>query len=320
MKAIITGIAHYLPPRVVDNIEISNKYPAVGSPEDVFGKTGIKERRYSENLSTGDMAVESIKTLLEKTNTKASEIDLVLIGTLSPDHFFPPTATTVIKKVGAINAWGFDVMNACPSFLSAVMLAHAMILEGTVKKAIICGADRMSKTLNAFDHKTGVLFGDGAASILIEAGSSDSLGINNCYCKVAPDKTGDVYYKTSIACENWSNEKFELDGKAVYRQGVDLMSNFITEFLQKHSLTFEDFKYVVPHQANMRMLREITDKLHVPLEKFLVNIELVGNTAGASVPLCLSQKVDEGIVRKGDRLLLVSFGAGYSLSITDTFF
>lgn len=320
MKAIITGIAHYLPPRVVDNIEISTRYPAVGSPEDIFGKTGIKERRYSDELTTGDMAVESIRALLKKTNTKAKEIDLVLIGTLSPDYHFPPTAAVVIGKIKAVNAWGFDVMNACPSFLYAVMLARVMILSGEVKKAIVCGSDRMSTTLNAFDHKTGVLFGDSAASILIEASTSEALGINHCDCKVVPDKTGDVYYKTPFSCENWSNEKFELDGKSVYRHGVALMSEFISEFLQKHSLTFEDFTYIIPHQANMRMLREIAEKLNVPIEKFLVNIEHVGNTAGASVPLCLSQKVDEGIVKKGDRLLLVSFGAGYALSITDMYF
>ena len=320
MKAVITTIAHYLPQRVVNNTEISNRYPKVGTPADIFQKTGIMERRYSNDLTTGEMAAESVKNLLSKAGVKPSEIDLVLVGTLSPDHFYPSTAVTVIHKVEAVNAWGYDVVAACPSFLFAIPQAVTMIEIGRAKKVVVCGADRMSKTINAFDYKTGVLFGDAAASVLIEAKSDEELGINNCFSKVVADDLEDVYFRTPFNCENWSDEKFELDGKKVYRHGVDLTSDFIGEYLKKYSLTLEDFKFIVPHQANIRMLKEIAVRLNVSFDKFLTNIHNVGNTAGASVPLCLSQKVDEGIVKKGDRLLLVSFGAGYTLSITDLFF
>lgn len=320
MKTEITGIAHYLPPYVVDNLEISERYPKGGSPEDIFGKTGIKKRRYSKDLTTGQMAIESVKALFEKTQTKASEIDVVIVGTLSPDYYYPATAAVLINKIEAVNAYGFDVINACPSFLNALMLADVMIRSGESKKIVVCGADRMSTTLNAFDYKTGLLFGDGAASVLLEPSLNRLSGINDCAVKVVPGFTEDVYYRTPFSSKDYSNEKFELDGQKVYKHGVSLTVDFVREFLEKHSLTLKDFKYVIPHQANMRMIREIAEKLQAPIEKFLVNIEHVGNTAGASVPLCLSEKVDEGIVQKGDRLLLVSFGAGYVLSLSDLYF
>lgn len=321
MKAVVTTIAHYLPERIVNNDEISIKYPKVGSPDDIFQKTGIIERRYSDDLTTGGMATEAVKTLLKKASLVPNDIDMIIVGTLSPDYFNIATAVLVINNIEARRAWGYDVVAACPSFLMAVQLAVTEIETGGAKRIVVCGADRMSSTLNAFDHKTGVLFGDGAAAVLIEAKQDDDKrGVNNCLSKVVADDMKDVYFRTPFSCDNWADEKFELDGKKVYRHGVDLTSDFIGEFLKKNSLTLEDFKYIVPHQANIRMLKEIAVKLNVPIEKFLVNIHNVGNTAGASVPLCLSQKVEEGIVKKGDRLLLVSFGAGYTLSITDLFF
>lgn len=319
MKAKITGTAHYVPDRVVNNEELSERYGTI-TPDRILMKTGMHERRYSDDLTSAKMASKSVERLLEKTGTRADEIDCIIVGTLTPDYFFPSNAAVVIKKVGAINAFGYDISAACSSFLYGMEQAQMMIQVGKAKKIIVCGTDRMSKTINAFEHKTGVLFGDAAACVLIEPCSDEEQGINACWSKVDADDLEDVYYKTPFNSDNYANEKFELDGHKVYANGTGLSGPFIKEFLQKNSLSITDFKYIVPHQANMNMLDDIAEQLDVPLSMFLTNLEMMGNTAGASVPLCLSQKVEEGVIQKGDRLLLVSFGAGYTLSISDTFY
>lgn len=319
MKAKITAIAHYVPEKVVNNIELSERYSTI-TPDRILGKTGIKERRYSNDLTSAGMATKSVEKLLEKTGTRADQIDCIIVGTLTPDYFFPSTAVVVIKNIKAVNAFGFDTVAACPSFLFGLEQAQMMIQVGKAKKIIVCGTDRMSKTINAFEHKTGVLFGDAAACVLIEACSEEDQGINSCYSKVVADDLEDVYFKTPFNSENWLTEKFELDGQKVYRHAVDLTTQTIKDFLQKNSLTLTDFKYIIPHQANLNMLDDIAEQLNVPFSMFLTNLETMGNTAGASVPLCFSQEVEKGTIQKGDRLLLVSFGAGYTLSITDTFY
>ncbi len=319
MKAKITAIAHYIPETVVNNVEIAERYNTI-TPERILVKTGIKERRYSGDLTSAGMATKSVEKLLEKTGTRADEIDCIIVGTLTPDYFFPSTAVVVIKNIKAVNAFGYDTVAACPSFLFGIEQAQMMIQVGKAKKIIVCGTDRMSRTINSFEHKTGVLFGDAAACVLIEPCSEEEKGINFCCSKVIADDLEDVYFRTPFNSENWSAEKFELDGQKVYRHGVDLTAQTIKDFLQKNSLTLADFKYIIPHQANMNMLDDIAEQLGVPFSMFLTNLETMGNTAGASVPLCFSQKVEKGVIQKCDRLLLVSFGAGYTLSITDTFY
>jgi 3-oxoacyl-[acyl-carrier-protein] synthase-3 len=319
MKAKISGVAHYVSDVVVNNDQLAKEYGTITS-EQILVRTGIQERRYSQELTTAGMATKSVEKLLETTGTRADEIDCLIVGTLSSDYFFPSTAVVVIKNIKAVNAFGFDMVAACPSFLFALEQAQMMIQTGKAKKVIVCGSDRMSKTINAFEHKTGVLFGDAAASVLVEVCGDDEKGINNCYSKVVADDMEDVYFRTPFTSDNWSSEKFNLDGRKVYEHGVGLTAQVINEFLQKHSLTLQDFRYIIPHQANLNMLNDIATRLNVSPSMFLTNLQLMGNTAGASVPLCLSQKFEEGIVQKGDRLLLVSFGSGYTLSIADLFF
>ncbi|HRH23955.1 MAG TPA: 3-oxoacyl-ACP synthase, partial [Candidatus Magasanikbacteria bacterium] len=158
MKAKITAIAHYIPEKVVNNIELSERYSTI-TPDRILGKTGIKERRYSNDLTSAGMATKSVEKLLEKTGTRADQIDCIIVGTSTPDYFFPSTAVVVIKNIKAVNAFGFDAVAACPSFLFGLEQAQMMIQVGKAKKIIVCGTDRMSKTINAFEHKTGVLFG-----------------------------------------------------------------------------------------------------------------------------------------------------------------
>lgn len=327
MKIRIAGIAHYLPDRIVTNEEISQKYQKAGTPEQIFEKTGILERRYSDGLTTGDMATIAVRQLLEKTGTHPGAITAIFVGTLTQDRFFATDATDksqfgelstahlVIQNLGLKHAMGADIINACPSFLTALHVGNCLASHN--KKVIVVGADRMSKTLNAFDYKTGVLFGDGAAAVLLEV-SDDQSSIVGTHQRTITENLNDVYYKSPFGVDgDWSDEKFEIEGQRVYKHGVSLTVQVIREYLAKASIWIFDFDYIVPHQANMRMLREIAAQLEFPIERMLTNLDKVGNTAGASVPLCLSQKIDEGIVSKGNRLLLVSFGAGYALSVAD---
>lgn len=316
----IVRMAHYLPHCIVDNEEILKRYPEAGAQEKIFKKTGIKERRYSEFLTTADMATKSAIALLEKTEISASEIDCVIVGTSTPDYFFPPTAPVVIGRIKAVNASGFDINAACPSFLVAVEQAVMKIALGNSKNIIVCGVDRMSKALNLSDYKTGLLFGDASCSALLSARSDHENGINHCYSKVVADNLEDIYFKTPFFSNDWPNEKFKMDGKKVYQRGIELTVKAVREFLNKYSLSLDGYKFIIPHQSNVRIIEKIAKQLKCSMDKFLTNIETVGNTASASVPLCLSQKIDEGIVKKGDRLLLVSYGAGYTISIVDLFF
>jgi len=316
MKAKITGIGHYLPNKVIENKFLSENYKI--TEEEIFKKTGIKERRYvDENVTTSDIVCYAINDLLKNTSKSIEEIDCIIVGTLTPDYFFPSTAVCAINKLQAKNAWGFDLSAACSGFCYALATATAMIQQGTLRNAIVCGADRMSITLNNFDYKTALLFGDGAGAVLLEATGDNEDTIKGSLCKVEADNLEDVYFKTPFNTTDWSHEKFELQGGKVYRSGVKFMAETIEQYLHENHLKLADFDYIIPHQSNMNMLNDTADLLNIGIEKFKINIEKVGNTGGASIPICLSQCVGNGEIKKGDRLLLVSFGAGYTVSIID---
>ncbi len=316
MNAKITAIGHYIPDTIIDNKFIQDKYNY--DAQRIVERTGIKERRYvDKGVTTTDIACHAINDLLKNTSISINDIDCIIVGTLTPDFYFPSDAVAVINRLKAKNAWGFDLSAACSGFCYGMSIASAMIKAGTIKNAIICGAERMSATLNNFDYKTGVLFGDGAGAVLIEATRDEEYKLMGSLCKVQADNLEDVYFKTPFNTENWTDEKFELDGGRVYDSGVHLMAETIKEYLSKNKLALSDFDYIVPHQSNLRMLKDVALKLNKTTDFFKINIEKVGNTGGASIPICLSDFVKRGEVKKGDRILLCSFGAGYTISIID---
>jgi 3-oxoacyl-[acyl-carrier-protein] synthase-3 len=317
MKAKITGIGHYLPNKVINNKFLSENYDI--TEQDIFRKTGIKERLYvDENVTTSDIVCNAVNDLLKNTSKSIEEIGCIIVGTLTPDYFFPSTAVCAINQLKAKNAWGFDLSAACSGFCYGLATATAMIQQGTLCNVIVCGADRMSSTLNSFDYKTAVLFGDGAGAVLVEAtNDNDKYIIKGNLCKVVADNLEDVYFKTPFNTSDWSHEKFELEGGKVYRSGVEFMAKIIQQYLQENDLSFDDFDHIVPHQSNMNMLNDTAKLLQISIDKFKINIKDVGNTGGASIPICLSQCIKDGEIKKGDRLLLVSFGAGYTVSIID---
>lgn len=316
MSTTITGVAHYLPPKIISNKDLADKFKI--DEKSIYKRTGIKERRYTdEGVYTTQIIAETVKKLLENTGKKLDEIDCLLVGTLTPDYFFPSTAVSVINKLEMKQAWGFDLSAACSGFCYGVSIAKAMIDQGNIKNAIVCGAERMSATLNGFDYKTGILFGDGAGAVLIERTSETKEVILGTLCKVEADDLNDVYYKTPFSSSDWINEKFELAGTKVYKHGVQLTVDLINEYIKGAGTNLSSYNFIVPHQANLRMLKEIAEGLGLPVDKFLINIEKVGNTGGASIPICLSEMHISGKLRKGDRILLCSFGSGYTVSIVD---
>jgi 3-oxoacyl-[acyl-carrier-protein] synthase III len=316
MKVKITGVGHYLPDKVINNKFLSENYSI--SEQDILRKTGIKERRYvDEATTTADIVCHAINDLLKNASMGIEDIDCIIVGTLTPDYFFPSTAVCAINQIKAKKAWGFDLSAACSGFCYGVSTATAMIQQGNLRKVIVCGADRMSTTLNNFDYKTAVLFGDGAGAVLLEATDDEEHIIKGNLCKVEADDLEDVYFKTPFNTHDWTREKFELQGGKVYRSGVKFMAETIQEYLHKNNLTFDDFDHIIPHQSNMNMLKDTVKRLGIGIDSFKTNIEKVGNTGGASIPICLSQYVQNGEIKKGDRVLLASFGAGYTVSIID---
>jgi 3-oxoacyl-[acyl-carrier-protein] synthase-3 len=321
MKKInITQIAYYLPPTIVDNTEMAKRFPHAGTPGEILKKAGIKERRYS-SISTMEMATKAIESLIEKCSISKNDIDCLLVGTITPDYFFPSVAACVIDKLEMKGVTGWDFNAACSGFTFGLQQAVALVQSGMMKKCIVCVSDRMSQVLNSFDYKTGILFGDAAVAVLVEEVPGTDFGINGIFTEIVPFNLHDVYFKTPFhpAVSNWSEEKFELDGAKVYRHGVGFTMDIIKKYLQLRSLTLSDFDFFIPHQANMRMLQEIRQQLGCPDEKFLTNVELMGNTIAASIPLCLAQNKELGIINRGDRLLFCSFGAGYTLGIVDMY-
>lgn len=316
-NAKVTGAGHYVPSRTVTNEEVAHRYGL--SVEFIDSKeTGIKIRHYVDGETTTDIVHNAIQDLLGKSSIAVEDIDCVIVGTLTPDNFFPSTAVGAINRLRAVNAWGFDLSAACSGFSYGFSIAASMIQQGSIRNAIVCGADRMSKTINNFDYKTGVLFGDGAGAVLLEATNESRLIVKGSLNQVIADNLNDVFYKTPFSATDWPSEKFELQGGNVYRSGVAYTANAIQKYLKSKSLSLENFDHIIPHQSNMSMIRDIA-KLVGPgsLEKFRVNIDRLGNTGGASIAICLSEFVQDGTIQRGDRILLAGFGAGYTISIND---
>lgn len=317
MKAKIAGIGYYVPEKVIDNNFIKERYN-LQNEEFVVRRSGIHTRRFVTTENTSDLAVNAINNLLSQTGLSKSEIDCVLLGTITPESFAPSTAAIVIKKLELKNAFGMDVSAACAGFCYALELGKLYIETGKYKNIIVCGAEVMSKTLNNYDYKTGILFGDGAGAVLLSA-TEHNEAIISTECKVITENQDDVTYKTPFSSEDWVNEVLHLKGTKVYVNGVKYTIELISKFLEENDLTLEDFKFVVPHQSNIRMLTEIANGLSSSIDKFLINLDHLGNTASASIPICLAENYANGKIQKGDRLLLCSFGAGYTLSIVDLY-
>lgn len=316
IRATITGVHGWAPDYRLTNAELETMVET--NDEWITSRTGIKERRIlkGEGLGTSDIGVEAVKGLLEKTGTKASEIDFLLCATTTPDMQFPATANIICDKIGAKNAFGFDLNAACTGFVYALVTAAKFIESGTHKKIVIVGADKMSSIIDYTDRRTCIIFGDGGGAVLLEA-ATDEDGIHDA--ALYSDGSGrDLLYKRGggsthpATVENVAaGEHFVFqDGRPVFKAAVKSMSSAIQTVLKNNNFSIKDMDWLVPHQANKRILDSVANMIDIDPAKVAMNIEKYGNTTNGTIPLCLWEWEDK--FKKGDKIMLAAFGGGFT--------
>ena len=314
--AAITGINGWVPEYRLTNQELSTMVET--NDEWITTRTGIKERRIlkGEGLGSSDLGVQAVNGLLKKKNIKADEIDLIICATATPDLIFPSTACIIADKIGAVNAIGFDLMAACSGFLFSLATASKFIETGTYKKIVVVGADKMSSIIDYEDRQTCVIFGDGSGAVLLEP-TQDGLGIQDSILK--SDGSGRNYLgmKAGGSVKPPSHETVDArehfiyqDGKTVFKFAVTNMADVSAEIMERNNLTGEDVAWLVPHQANKRIIDATARRMGVGTEKVILNIQKYGNTTNGTIPLCLWEWEDK--LKKGDNLILAAFGGGFT--------
>tara|TARA_E500000331_G_scaffold342098_2_gene375310 strand:+ start:4749 stop:5750 length:1002 start_codon:yes stop_codon:yes gene_type:complete len=316
ITAAITGINGYVPDYVLTNKELESMIDT--NDEWIITRTGIKERRIlkGEGKGSSDLGVEAIKGLLKKTNTDVSEIDMIICATATPDMIFPSTACIIADKIGAVNAFGYDLMAACSGFLYSLATAAKFIESGTQKKIIVVGADKMSSIVDYQDRATCIIFGDGAGAILMEP-SHDGLGIQDSILKSDGSGRDSLYIKAGGSLNPASHKTVEArehfayqDGQTVFKSAVKNMADVSEEIMERNDLSGSDVAWLVPHQANKRIIDATARRMGIGDEKVMLNIEKYGNTTNGTIPLCLWEW--EGQLKKGDNIILAAFGGGFT--------
>ena len=316
-SAIITAVGMYVPDKILDNAYFESIMDT--TEEWITTRTGIKERRILENGATSDLATKATEDLLQQHNVNPEEIDVIIIATVTPDMLFPATACLVQERIGANNAWGFDLSAACSGFLFAYQTGCAFIESGQYKKVLVIGADKMSSILDYSDRNSCILFGDGAAAVLLEQSEDLNLGLQDSTLRidgVGKDKLlmsggGSLNPPTHETIDKRMHYLYQ-DGKAVFKVAVIGMADVSYELMQKNNLTSDDIAFLVPHQANKRIIDATGNRMGLDSDKVMINIDKYGNTTAATIPLCLVEYYRDGRIKKGDKLILSAFGAGYT--------
>jgi len=304
----ISATGSYLPKKILLNAELAKTVET--SDEWIMDRTGIKQRHVaSEGELTSDIATRAVLKTLEKAGKKAEEIDLIIVATTTPDLTFPATATTVQAKIGAINAFAFDIQAVCSGFVYALATADNFIKSGQVKNALVIGAETLSRIVNWKDRNTCVLFGDGAGAVLLEATSEENCGI--IASDLHSDGTLNSLLKTTGGPSlNQQTGFIEMAGKEVFKHAVEKMSKSVLSVLEKAGLTSKDIDLLVPHQANARILNAVAARLEIPEEKVVLTVQDHANTSAASIPLALDYANSQGRIKKGDVIVLEALGGG----------
>lgn len=317
IAAKITGIAGYVPPKVLTNADLEKMVET--NDEWIRTRTGIRERHVTENgVASSDLATAAAKELLAQTGTDPGEIDLIVLASVTPDMFFPATACLVQDRIGAKRAWGFDLSAACSGFAYALTVGAQFVGSGVHRKVMVIGSDAMSKILDYKDRATCVLFGDGAGAALLEP-ARDGEGILDFLHDIDGSGANYLYMPGGGSLNPSSHETVDKnmhvvhqEGSQVFKYAVRRMAELGTCLLERNGFTAKDLALVVPHQANLRIIRAMQERLGLEDFKVMVNIDRYGNTTAGTIPLGLRDAVAEGRLKKGDLVLLAAVGAGYT--------
>lgn len=320
IRAAITGVGAYLPEYRLTNEEISTMVDT--SDEWIMQRIGIKERRIQkgEGQATSDMGAKAVKNLLKKTGTAPSEVDMLICATITPDMNLPATANIIAHKTDIHNAWSFDLNAACSGFIFSLATATQFIESGRYKKVVIVAAEKMSSIINYEDRTTCPLFGDAAAAVMVEPNTED-LGVIDYINRVDGLGRHHLHIKAGgsqkpASLETIKNKEHYLyqEGQAVFKAAVSSMADVAVEIMQKNNITSDDIAWLVPHQANMRIIEATAKRMKISKDQVMINIQKYGNTTAATVPLCLWDY--EKQLKKGDNVILAAFGAGFTWGST----
>ena len=316
INAAIIGVQGYVPDYILTNKELETLVDT--NDEWITSRTGVKERRIlkEEGRGSSDLGSQAIKGLLEKTNTLAEDIDLIICATATPDMIFPSTACIIADKIGAKNAFAYDLMAACSGFLFALSTASKFIETGAYKKVIVVGADKMSSIVDYTDRATCIIFGDGAGAVLLEP-NEDGLGIQDAILRSDGAGREFLHLKAGGSVKPASHETVNAkehfifqDGQPVFKAAVKSMADVSGEIMTNNNLSANDVAWLVPHQANKRIIAATARRMGIGNEKVMLNIEKYGNTTNATIPLCLWEW--ENQLNKGDNIILAAFGGGFT--------
>jgi 3-oxoacyl-[acyl-carrier-protein] synthase III len=318
IAAKITGVAGYVPPRVVTNSDLEKRVDT--NDEWIRTRTGIRERHYADpGVATSHLGTEAARKLLTARGVNPEEIDLIVLASVTPDMFFPATACLIQDRLGAKNAWGFDLSAACSGFVYALTVGAQFVGSGAHKKVLVIGSDVMTSILDFTDRATCVLFGDGAGAVLLEPATSEKEGILDFVHDVDGSGGCNLYMPGGGSLHPSSQETVEKrmhyvhqEGAQVFKYAVRRMSELAVEMLERNGYTTKDLALVVPHQANLRIIRGMQERLGVDDSKVMINIDRYGNTTAGTIPLGMMEAVEQGRLRKGDLVLLIAVGAGYT--------
>lgn len=316
MKTAITGVGAYVPKDILTNDELATMVDT--SDDWIMTRIGIKTRHIlkGEGMGTSEMGKHAVNDLLQKTNTKPEEIDAVICGTVTPDHVFPATANIISDKTGIKNAFSFDINAGCSGFLYSLEAGSKLISSGQYKKVIVVGADKMSSITDYTDRATCPIFGDGAGAVLLEP-SDDENGIQDSMLQSDGVGRKHLHQKAGGSVKPPSNETIEnrehyiyQEGQQVFKWAVSKMADVSVDMMKKHNIDPENLDWLVPHQANMRIIEAVAKRMGIKKEQVMINIQKYGNTTAATLPLCLYEW--ENQLKPGDNLILATFGAGFT--------
>ncbi len=322
-RAKITGLGAYVPPRILDNFQLEKMVET--SNEWILERTGIRERHIADKgVAASDLAVEAVKNLVERHKVDISDVEAIVVGTVTPDMMYPSTACLVQHKLNIANCWGFDVSAGCSGFVYALTAGAKLVESGGHKKVLVIGSDKNSSMIDYKDRNTCIIFGDGAGAVLLEpAADGEEFGIID-YVHQVEGVGGQFLYmpgggSLNPASHDTVDQNMHVvhqDGQSVFKYAVKKMSEMTERVLAKNNLTGADVDCFVAHQANKRIIMATAERLKMPLEKVIINIDRYGNTTAGTIPLAMMTAVTEGKLKKGDTVLLASVGAGFTSGAT----